>query len=60
MYEENLVLSKIDDVSYNTLNGGKKEYEILLQKGSEYRILEAQKFNKTTILVVRWIPSGQN
>lgn len=47
----------IDDVSYNTLNGGDKEYEILLQKGSEYRIIEAQKFNKTTIVVVRWIPS---
>lgn len=52
----------IDDVSYNAAHLGetedwvlKKEYEVLLQKGSRFDIIEAQKFNGRTILVVRWV-----
>lgn len=52
----------IDDVSYNlahlgeTENGRKlsQEYEILLQKGSRFSIIEAQRFKDKTILVVKW------
>lgn len=52
----------IDDISYNAAHLGeteewvlKKEYEVLLQKGSRFDIIEAQKFNGRTILVVRWV-----
>ncbi len=52
----------IDDVSYNAAHLGeseewvlKKEYEVLLQKGSAFAIIEAQKFNQRTIIVVRWL-----
>lgn len=52
----------IDDVSYNSAhlgeieNGRKlsREYETLLQKGSRFSIIEAQKFKGKTILVVKW------
>lgn len=52
----------IDDVSYNLahlgeIENGRKlsqEYEILLQKGSRFSIIEAQKFKDKTILVVKW------
>lgn len=52
----------INDVSYNLAhlgeveNGHKlsQEYEILLQKGSRFSIIEAQKFIDKTILVVKW------
>lgn len=52
----------IDDVSYNLahlgeIENGRKlsqEYEILLQKGSRFSIIEAQKFKGKTILVVKW------
>lgn len=54
----------IDDVSYNAAHMGvkegewilQKEYEVLLQKGARFDIIEAQKFNEKTILVVRWVP----
>lgn len=54
----------IDDISYNAAHLGEteewilqKEYEVLLQKGSRFDIIEAQKFNGRTILVVRWCGS---
>lgn len=56
----------IDDVSYNAAHIGEKEewvlereYEILLQKGSRFDIIEAQKFNDKIIIVVRWVPNGK-
>ena len=57
----------IDDVSYNAAHLGEKEgqwilqreYEILLQKGARFDIIEAQKFKGKTILVVRWVPSEE-
>ena len=52
----------IDDVSYNFSHLGEiekgnklsQEYEILLQKGSRFSIIEAQKFMGKTIIVVKW------
>lgn len=57
----------IDDVSYNAAHLGsregkwtlQREYEILLQKGARFDIIEAQKFNDRTIVVVRWVPDGK-
>ncbi len=54
----------IEEVSYNAAYVGVKEgdwilqreYEVLLQKGARFDIIEAQKFNDKTILVVRWVP----
>lgn len=40
-----------DEISYNRLNGGKPEYEITLQNGAEYRIIEAQRFKGKYIIV---------
>ena len=53
----------ISDISYNVEHLGqnedgyllKNEYEVLLQKGSMFVIIEAQKFNQKTIIVVRWL-----
>ncbi len=41
----------VEKISYNRANGGKPEYEILLQKGTKYRIIEAQKFKGKYIIV---------
>ncbi len=48
----------VDDISYKAQNFGEHEYEILLQRGSEFVIMEAQKFDQKTIIVVRWEPGG--
>lgn len=41
----------VEEISYNRANGKKSEYEVLLQKGAEYRIIEAQKFKGKYIIV---------
>ena len=41
----------IEQVSYNRANGKPSEYEVLLQNGAEYRIIEAQKFKGKYIIV---------
>lgn len=41
----------VEEISYNRANRLPSEYEVLLQKGSEYRIIEAQKFKGKYIIV---------
>lgn len=41
----------VEEISYNRANGEKSEYEILLQKCAECRIIEAQKFKGKYIIV---------
>ncbi len=41
----------VEEISYNRANGKKSEYEVLLQKGAKYRIIEAQKFKGKYIIV---------
>ncbi len=45
----------IEQVSYNRANGKPSEYEVLLQNGAEYRIIEAQKFKEKYIVVAEVI-----
>lgn len=41
----------IEEISYNRANNLPKEYEVLLQKRVEYRIMEVQKFKGKYIIV---------
>lgn len=41
----------VEEISYNHLNNKPSEYEILLQNGAKYIIIEAQKFRGKTIIV---------
>lgn len=41
----------VEEISYNRANGLQSEYEVLLQKRAEYRIMEAQKFKGKYIIV---------
>lgn len=41
----------VEDISYNKANGLPSEYEVLLQRSAEYRIIEAQKFKGKYIIV---------
>lgn len=41
----------VEDISYNKANGLTSEYEILLQKDTEYSIIEAQRFKGKYIIV---------
>ncbi len=41
----------VEEISYNRLNNKKSEYEILLQNGVKYSIIEAQRFKGKTIIV---------
>lgn len=41
----------VEEISYNHLNNKPSEYEILLQNGAKYSIIEAQKFRGKTIIV---------
>lgn len=41
----------VEEISYNHLNNKPSEYEILLQNGAEYSIIEAQKFRGKIIIV---------
>lgn len=41
----------VDEISYNCLNNKDPEYEITLQNGAEYSIIEAQKFKGKYIIV---------
>lgn len=52
----------IQDISYSAAHLGKteagytlsREHEVLLQKGSKFTILEAQRFKDKTIIVAKW------
>ncbi len=41
----------VEEISYNRANGLQSEYEVLLQKSAEYRIIEAQKFKGKYIII---------
>lgn len=41
----------VEEISYNKANNLPSEYEVLLQKSAEYRIIEAQKFKGKYIIV---------
>ncbi len=41
----------VEEISYNRAHEKNSEYEILLQKGAKYRIIEAQKFKGKYIIV---------
>ena len=41
----------VEDISYNKANHLPSEYEVLLQKSAEYRIIEAQKFKGKYIII---------
>lgn len=45
----------IEQISYNRAKGKRSEYEVLLQNGAEYRIIEAQKFKGKYIVVAEVI-----
>lgn len=41
----------VEDISYNKANNLPSEYEVLLQRSVEYRIIEVQKFKGKYIIV---------